>query len=104
MMDRMIYYNSLQTKMTRKLNAFKNLTNYMLYPEFYGNCKSNFLCRTLSKMNSSFLNEQKQVTDLDQIIVLIDLVTLEAIDLGKREESLEMVLQVNIIQFSYKID
>ena len=98
MIDRMNYYNSLQTKTTRKLNVLKNLTNYELYSKFYGNCKSNFLCKTMSRINSSFLEEQKLVTDMDRITLLIDLVTLEAIDLGKREDSLEMVLQVNRVK------
>ena len=98
MMDRMNYYNSLQTKMTRKLNVLKNLTNYELYPEDFQDCKSNFLCYTITKISSSVVFEQKMVTDLDRLILLIDLVTLEAIDLGKREDSLEMVLQVNRVK------
>ena len=85
----MNHYNSLQTKMTRKLNNLKNLTSYDLYELFH--CKSKFLCETMSQINETVW---RYVSEQDKIILLIDLVTLEAIDFGKREDTLEMVLQV----------
>lgn len=99
MMERMNQYNTLQTKMTRKLNDLKNLTSHELYePEVCNEycedqyCeKSLFLCPTMLAFNKRGWDS---VTDVNQIILLIDLVTLEAIDLGKREDTLEMVLQV----------
>ena len=94
MMDRMNHYNILQKKITSTLNDLKNLTSYEYYPmnKLVG-CKLIFLCATMSRMNEIGWNE---VTDLEKIILLIDLVTLQAIDLGKREDTLEMVLQVTI--------
>ena len=89
MMDRMKDNNTLVSKMNMKLTEAKNLTSYELYQE--NSCNSYFLCETMSKINETGF---KQVTNLDRIILLIDLVTLEAIDLGKREDTLEMVLQV----------
>ena len=99
MMKRMNQYNTLQTKMTIKLNDLKNLTSHELYePEVCNEycekqycIKSLFLCPTMLAFNKRGWDT---VTDVNQIILLIDLVTLEAIDLGKREDTLEMVLQV----------
>ena len=94
MMDRMNHHNILQKKFNSTLNDLKNLTSYEYYPmnELVG-CKSIFLCATMSRINETGWNA---VTDLEKIILLIDLVTLEYIDLGKREDTLEMVLQVTI--------
>ena len=94
MMDRMNLHNILQKKITRTLNDLKNLTSYEYYPmNTLVGCKSIFLCATMSRMKETGWNA---VTDLEKIILLIDLATLEAIDLGKRDDTLEMVLQVTI--------
>ena len=90
MMDRMKHYSTLESKVNLKVNDLKNLTSHELYK--LDNCKSHFLCHTMSRINESYLLDP--VTDLDRINLLIELVTLEAIDLRKTEDTLEMVLQV----------
>lgn len=65
------------------LNRTKHLTD--LGNDKQDGCKTNFICDKISI---------DRLSDTLKMTLIADLVTLEAIDHGNRENALEMVLQV----------
>ena len=85
MTDRMNHYETLDTKVNNKINEIKHLTNY----NSTKTCNYDKLCFAIENFNGT------RTTDLFKIYLLIDLVIVDAIDQGKQQEALEIVLEVN---------
>ena len=82
----MNHYKKLDTRVNNKINALEHLHLYNRTEL----CDVYFLCHTIKYFNASF------TTDLDKISLLLDLVIVEAIDQGKQQDALELVLEVKI--------
>ena len=90
----MNHYETLDTKVTDKINKVKHLTNYnSTKPEAFSSfekCTDVLSCSTIKLFNDTL------TTELDKISLFIDLVIVEAIDQGKQQDVLELVLEVKI--------
>ena len=92
MNERMTYHNSHTSKVQNKLADVKHLiSNEELYGDEYS-CKANFLCIKIFQLQAENIKYDSQLISL-----MVDLVTLEAIHLGKQDETMEMVLQVEFL-------
>ena len=85
MTDRMHHYETLDNKVFNKLKKVEHLTNYNSTEVCY---QKAFLCQKVTYFNATF------TTDLDRMSLLIDLIIAEAIDQGKQQDVLELVLEV----------
>ena len=88
----MKHYETLDTKVNNKINEVKHLTNYNSTEP----CSHEFLCLSIEQFYGN------GITDLDKIYLFIDLALVEAIDQGKQQDALELVLEVKIMTNLYK--
>ena len=89
MTDRMNNYKTLYAKVNNKINTMEHLTLY----NSSDLCVNSFLCGSIQSLNATW----KTDLVLDRISFLIDLVIVEAIDQGKQENALELVLKVKYL-------
>ena len=85
-------YKTLDTKVNNKIDKLKHLAIYNSTKQ----CRYEFLCGTIKTWNTSWK------TDLDRISLLIDLVIVEAIDQGKQQDALELVLKVKFNNYNFR--
>ena len=85
-------YKTLDTKVNNKINAIEHLTLY----NSSDLCSNSFLCGSIRTLNDTWTN------DLDRISLLIDLVIVEAIDQGKQQDALELVLKVKFKNYNFR--
>ena len=83
MADRMNHYETLDTKVNNKINKVKHLTNYNSTEP----CGKGILCIAIKQVNDT-------QSTLNKITLFIDLIIVEAIDQGKQQDVLELVLEV----------
>ena len=89
MNERMEYNGNLMTKTVKKINESIHLLSKIIR-DVYSECKFNYLmCDTLTKIQTNELNNEIILT-----VLMIDIATLEAIDLGKPWEAMELAMQV----------
>ncbi len=85
----MEYNGNLKTKTVKKMNESNHLLSKSIR-DVYSKCEFNYLmCDTLRKIQENELNYEIILTAL-----MIDIAILEALDLGKPWEALELAMQV----------
>ena len=89
MNERMEYNGNLETKAVKKINESIHLLSKSIHVVF-SDCEFNSLmCDILKKIQKNYLYNEIILT-----ILMIDIATLKAIDLGKPWKAMELAMQV----------